>query len=77
MELEDFTKLEMTKERAEFVRKLRLEEDYTWRMIAQECFEQWQGDWEPSSNQLVGMALCKAAALVFNENYATAPWNDA
>lgn len=68
----------MTREQAEFVRKLRCEDDYSWRMIAAVCFdEKWDMEpWEPPSNQLAGMALCEVAAEFFGEHYREGPWNE-
>jgi hypothetical protein len=63
----------MTRERAEFVRRLRVDEDYTWRAVARECSEAWDTNW--GSNQLAGMALCDIAAKVFGEDYMEEPWN--
>lgn len=70
---EDEAKELMTKERAEFIRKLRVDEDYTWREVAWACNEAWDGDWD--SNQIMGMALCEEAAKLFDENYRKEPWN--
>lgn len=63
----------MTKEQAKFVRKLRVEEGYTWRAVASACNKEWNGNW--GSNQLAGMDICEAAAKHFNENFMQDPWN--
>jgi hypothetical protein len=64
----------MTKERAEFVRKIRVDsEDYTWRGVARECNDEWGGNW--GDNQIMGMALCEEAAKYFDEDYLKEPWN--
>ena len=63
----------MTDERAEYVRKLRVERKYTWRSVARACSNAWGIDW--GSNQLAGMCLCEAAAERFFENYRQPPWN--
>lgn len=69
----------MTKEEAEFVRKKRVDEGLSWRAVAQACydaFDNWdKSDWHPSSNQLMGMALCERAAEFFDENYREPPWD--
>lgn len=65
----------MTAERAAFVRRLRVDEGYTWRGVAAACAAEWDGDWQPPSNQLMGMALCEAAAAHFGETYMSEPWN--
>ncbi|MBI3974491.1 MAG: hypothetical protein HY332_24700 [Chloroflexi bacterium] len=63
----------MSAERAEVVRKLRVDKRYTWRKVARTCSEAWKTDWE--SNQLAGMAVCEAAAKYFLEDYMKPPWN--
>lgn len=68
----------MTKEQAEFIRKLRVDEGCSWRAVARTCWEQkWAGweEWQPPSSQPMGMALCERAARFFRENYRDAPWN--
>lgn len=69
---------DMTQEQAEFIRKLRVDGDYTWRELAEECYDQnWEnfGDWSPPSNQLMGVALCDRASRFFGEDYMVAPWD--
>jgi len=67
----------MTPERAHYVRKLRIDDELSWRGVT----EQWEKDfpnevcWQPSGNQLAGMALCELAALYFGEDYMQPPWN--
>jgi len=65
----------MTKEQAEVVRKLRVQEGYSWRAIAHACYDLGWGHWSPPSNQIVGMAICERAAEFFGENYKQEPWN--
>lgn len=60
---------------AAYVRHLRVDEGYSWRAVAQACYLEWDGDWYPSSNQLMGMALCEKAAEFFDEHYMEEPWN--
>jgi len=70
--------LRMTPERAIHIRKIRIDDGYSWRAVASECFKQWGDDanWEPSSNQLAGMALCKLSAMAFGEDfYDENTWN--
>jgi len=50
----------MPPERAEFVRKLRIDEGYTFRAIAAASAEEWGATW--GSNQLIGEDLCRATA---------------
>jgi hypothetical protein len=68
----------MTKEQAEFIRKLRVEKDYSWRAVARACWwQKWEGyeEWQPASSQPMGMALCEKAAEFFGEHYRAKPWN--
>jgi hypothetical protein len=68
-------KVIITKERADYVRKLRVDDGYSWRAVAHACYDEWQGDWGPPSNQLMGMSLCEIAAGFFGEHYMQEPWN--
>lgn len=63
----------MTREQAAFVRRLRVEGNYTWRAVAHTCALEWGGDW--GSNQLAGIAICQRAARFFSEHYMQPPWN--
>ena len=65
----------MTEEQARVVRKFRVEEGYSRRAVAQACHDLGWGNWQPPSNQIVGMAICERAAEFFNENYREPPWN--
>ena len=72
----------MTKRQAKTVRNWRIDCHFTWRAVARSAFamvisRQWYrwGSWEPASNQLMGVALCKRAAELLNENYRKPPWN--
>ena len=69
---------QMTFIEAVYIRGLRVLCGYSWRAVAEECYaKEWPGweRWQPPSNQLVGMALCKKAAEFFNEDYMAPPWN--
>lgn len=63
----------MTREQAEYVRHLRVEQGYTWRSVAATCALEWSGDW--GSNQLAGMAICERAAGFWGEDYQDGVWN--
>ncbi len=71
----------LTPERAAEVRRLRGDEGYSWRAVAHACHDAWAADlpeemrWFPPSNQLMGMALCEAAARHFGEDSDKPPWN--
>ena len=62
---------------AKKIRKWRIEEGYSWRGIAGGAFDNniCGRKWEPSTNQLMGIELCRAAAKFFNEDGDFPPWN--
>jgi hypothetical protein len=67
---------------APYVRTLRIEERCTWRAVARTVHERVAGDrnlraplWEPLSNQIMGMALCKVAAETHDQDFMEPPWN--
>lgn len=59
------------------VRIWRVDEHMTWRRVARVAYlGGWFGrSWGPPSNQLMGVALCEKAALLFKENFREPPWN--
>ena len=68
----------MTHDQAVFIRSIRVDQGYSWRAIAEACYEQNWGGWErwqPPSSQPMGIALCERAAEFFDENYREPPWN--
>jgi death on curing protein len=67
----------MTTDRASRIRHLRVEQSFSWRMIASQCFDEWGADaaWEPPTSQIAGMELCDAAAELFGESFMAPPWN--
>lgn len=65
----------MNEKRATMIRDMRVNDDFSWRKIADSCYDEFTHVWAPRSNQLAGMALCEAAAEFFNEHYMNAPWN--
>ena len=60
------------KERAAFIRQLRVEEDYSYRAVAEACTSSW--GLEGNDNQIVGMNLCAIAAEYFDEDWDKEPW---
>jgi hypothetical protein len=67
---------------AAYVRQLRIDEKRTWRAVARGVHEKLAEDrnlpgplWEPVSNQIVGMSLCKVAAETHDQDYMQPPWN--
>lgn len=69
---------DMTQDQAAFVRYQRCDLGKTWRGVARACWEAWGHgfpDWQPPSNQIMGMALCeRASAFTFREG-ANVDWN--
>lgn len=53
----------------------RIEERYSWRMVAQAIADKWTAPWEPPWHQLGGLAACKAVADLTKENAMQPPWN--
>ena len=58
-------------------RAWRVNYRYTWRAVARAAHKlSWFGSrWVPPANQLMGIALCQAAAVFFRENFRQDPWN--
>ena len=65
----------MTVRQAKIVRMLRIDQNLSWRAIAQVCYNFGWGKWSPPSNQILGMALCWRAAQLLGEDYEKEPWN--
>lgn len=64
------------------IRRARVDDKCTWRAVARRLHDSLQrehrlatGLWEPASNQLMGMALCKVAAQTYDQDFVDAPWN--
>jgi len=66
----------MTRDRAERVRQLRCDDNWSYRKLAGICYMEWgrDADWYPETNQLAGVALCEAAAELLGENFQQYPW---
>jgi hypothetical protein len=60
----DLPKDYMSPERAEFVRRLRIDEGYSFRALAAECSQAWGTNW--GSNQYCGTELCFLAAEILH-----------
>lgn len=64
----------LTKEQALFIKKLRVEKDYTWRAVARDVSAEYpalgvDGNIEYNyGNQIDGRALCDAAMNLLGEN---------
>jgi hypothetical protein len=55
------------------IRRWRVDEDFTWRAVAQAATDLWGSEY--GSNQLFGEDLCVAAAKMLGENPHKEPWN--
>ncbi|MFI6360028.1 hypothetical protein ACIBJF_47500 [Streptomyces sp. NPDC050743] len=62
----------ITPEMAVQIRTWRVEEDFSWRAVAQAATDLWGSEF--GSNQLFGEDLCVAAAQVLGENPRKEPW---
>ncbi len=67
----------MTEEEAKQIRKFRCEDGGTWRAVALRAHKAQicAHDWEPPSNQIAGLELCRHAAALLGENPWKDPWN--
>lgn len=63
----------ITTEMAMQIRAWRVDEDFSWRAVAQAASELWGSAY--GSNQLYGEDLCAAAARLLGENPSREPWN--
>ncbi|MGW0966462.1 hypothetical protein [Streptomyces sp. NPDC002516] len=62
----------MTTEMARRIRAWRVDEEYSWRAVAQAASDLWGAPY--GSNQLYGEDLCAAAARVLGEDSRREPW---
>ena len=76
-------------EKAALVCFLRCHRGYSWRVTAGHLFLRWisplseeirehvttNHGWDPASNQLFGMQLCRRAARLLKDNPDEPPWN--
>jgi hypothetical protein len=68
----------VTPERAARIKELRVVEGYSWRAVARQCHEEFEGhleaEWYPESNQLMGVALCNRACELLSEDPSGEDW---
>jgi hypothetical protein len=64
---------EITREKALQIRRWRVDDEMTWRSVAQAASDLWGSRY--GSNQLYGMDLCRVAAYVLGEDPDRDPWN--
>lgn len=68
----------MTTEQASLVRQLRVDQELTWRGVAEDFYDAHPNELyglDLRGNQGVGMDLCEAAATILGEDPESAPWN--
>jgi hypothetical protein len=70
--MDTFWKIDLNEERANFIKELRVNSDYTWRAVAREYSEKYMDD--VSSNQLLGIELCMSAMEFLGETVDSG-WN--
>ncbi len=73
---EEFVKI-IDDVKAAFVKEIRCNQGYSWRAVAEKCYEEWNGDpqwWYPASNQLAGMAICEISQKLLGEEESYG-WN--
>jgi hypothetical protein len=62
----------MTVGDAQAIRHWRVDREFTWRMIAEDChshyLETWRIGWTDPSNQWLGELICRAAARRLGDN---------
>lgn len=63
----------VTVERAKQVRSWRVEDEMSWRAVAQAATDAWGSDY--GSNQLFGEELCRAAAVMLGDDPSSEAWN--
>lgn len=64
---------ELTSEQVAQIRAWRVDQEMTWRAVAQAATDAWGSD--HGSSQLAGEELCRAAAIALGEDPASDPWN--
>ncbi len=63
----------MTLKRAREIRRLRVDEGFTWRSVADETSKSW--GMRQTSNQFLGISFCLRAAEALGEDGDGEPWN--
>jgi len=58
---------DMTVRQANCIRKMRVEYNCSWRVVAGICDGFWNGNW--GENQIVGMDICKRAMEVLGQTW--------
>lgn len=68
-----FDPAELTALQAARVRTWRVDQEFSWRMVAEAAANEW--GWGSFGNQIFGEELCRAAAQVLGQDPRSAPWN--
>lgn len=63
---------ELSREQIARIRYWRVEQEYSWRGVAESATEEWGSEF--GSNQLFGEELCRATAEALGEDPFAAPW---
>ncbi len=71
-------KAKMTQERAERIKRWRINYGYDWGQIAFKAYSGWGADalWTPTSNTIAGKVLSIEAANFLGEDYTKPEWNE-
>ena len=67
--------IEINPEVARAIRRLRVEEGCTWRMVSERLEALYPGENYGGGNQLLGEQLCEAAARMLGEDPHSSDWN--
>jgi hypothetical protein len=63
---------DLSREQVAQVRRRRVEQEFSWRGVAEAATEAWGSDF--GGNQLFGEELCRAAAEALGKDPFAAPW---
>ena len=64
---------ELTAQQVAQVRSWRVDQDMSWRAVAEAAAEVW--GWGYGGNQIFGEELCEAAAHALGQDPWSEPWN--
>ena len=62
-------------ERAQEVRRLRVDQASTWRRVGEDCKKRWGVVVGEEDEQSLGATICHVAAEVLGEDPDSEPWN--
>lgn len=58
---------DMTRRQANWIRRMYMEHNYSWRAIAEMCDAMWNGNWRDT--QMAGQDICKKAMKMLGQNW--------